>query len=77
MSIESKTGAEVNGSEPFAEARGWNAPDEPCPLCEARGVRWVRPRPMTNWSYVVAETCCDCHGKGRRPVRPNSPAKPQ
>jgi hypothetical protein len=55
---------------------GSASPDEPCPLCEAKGVRWVKPYPASQPSYVIAETCIDCGGKGRRPVRPKIQLEP-
>lgn len=72
MSDENKVSAEVNGSEPFAEARGSGAPElrlekRLCPLCDGRGKRMV-------WfgRKLQLTVCCDCNGKGHRPVRPNS-----
>lgn len=45
-------------------------PDEPCPLCEAKGWRMVIS--LKRYGLLVKTECCDCHGKGRRPVRPNA-----
>ena len=45
-------------------------PDEPCPLCEAKGWRMVIS--LKRYGLLVKTTCCDCHGSGRRPVRHNA-----
>ena len=44
-------------------------PDEPCPLCEAKGRRIVLTL-QYDPQYLEVE-CCDCKGTGRRPVRQN------
>jgi hypothetical protein len=47
-----------------------HCPTEPCVLCSGNGWRkvWFQGR-------LEERTCCDCHGKGVRPVRPNDKAQ--
>jgi hypothetical protein len=48
-------------------------PDEPCPLCEAKGRRIILTFEYDP-QYIEVE-CCDCLGTGRRPVRQNDQAQ--